>query len=349
MGLKRRKKFKVLTKAASIKVVILFVFIAVVLIGSWFTVVRMPGKSFAGDLPKLTQAEQVLRDELRQDVDRIAGSEIGDRNYMFYENLVAVANYLESSFAESGYEVARQSYEIHGQVFDNLEVEITGNKKPDEIVVIGAHYDSVVGAPGANDNGSGAAAVLALARRFAGKETARSLRFVEFVNEEPPFFWSEEMGSLVYAKRCRDRGENIVAMLSLETIGYYSDAPGSQEYPLGLLNLVYPITGNFIAFIGNLASGNLVQQVVGSFRSHTQFPSEGAAMPSNVPGAGWSDHWPFWQMGYPALMVTDTAPFRYPHYHTIADTPDKIDFDRLARVVGGIERVVQELANGKIG
>lgn len=345
----RRVKIQFFTKAALVRVTILLLVLSFLGVWGWSAMISMPGKSYRGELPPLTETERVLRDRLMRDVEQIAGEEIGEHNYLFYDKLVAVSQFLETSLAAAGYQVNRQSYEIDGKVYDNLEVEIRGTEKPDEIVVIGAHYDSVVGAPGANDNGTGAAAVLALARAFAGKQTARTLRFVEFVNEEPPFFWTEQMGSFVYAKGCRDRGENIVAMLSLETIGYYSDKPGSQKYPLGLLNAFYPITGNFISFIGNMKSGKLLKQAIASFRTHTQFPSEGAAMPSAVPGAGWSDHWAFWQFNYPALMITDTAPFRYPFYHTMEDTPDKIDRDRFARVVAGIERVVAELASGKIG
>ena len=210
-------------------------------------------------------------------------------------------------------------------------------------MIIGAHYDTVFGAPGANDNSSGVAAVLSLAKAFVNKKPEKTLRFVEFVNEEPPFFWTDKMGSVVYAKRCRQRNENVTAMFSLETIGYYSDKPGSQKYPLGLLNTIYPVTGNFISFIGNFPSGKLVREVIKSFRNHTKFPSEGAILPNIVEGAGWSDHWSFWQEGYPAIMVTDTAPFRYPYYHTSDDTPEKVNYDRLARVVVGLERVIDDL------
>ncbi|MCI0362486.1 MAG: M28 family peptidase, partial [Phycisphaerales bacterium] len=196
----------------------------------------------------------------------------------------------------------------------------------------------------ANDNGSGVAATLALARAFAESKPDRTLRFVLFANEEPPYFQTENMGSLVYAKRCRERGENTVAMLSLETIGYYSDAPGSQTYPIKPIGWVYPTTGNFIGFVGNYNSRKLVRQAIKSFRAHAQFPSEGGALPGWIPGVGWSDHWAFWQAGYPAIMLTDTAPFRYPHYHSIHDTPDKLDYDRMARVVDGLRPVVADLA-----
>jgi hypothetical protein len=167
---------------------------------------------------------------------------------------------------------------------------------------------------------------------------------VAFVNEEPPYFTTSQMGSFVYAKECRKRKDKITAMLSLETIGFYSDQDGSQSYPPPL-SLFYPSKGNFIGFVGNLSSRRLVRRVVGSFREHAKFPSEGAALPGWVPGVFWSDHWSFWKHGYHALMVTDTAPFRYVHYHTPEDTIDKIDFERLARVVAGLEKVVADLTS----
>jgi Zn-dependent M28 family amino/carboxypeptidase len=257
---------------------------------------------------------------------------------------MAAADFLDASFAEAGYQVQRQGYTIDNQTYYNLEVEIPGIQKADEIVIIGGHYDSVSGSPGANDNGTGAAATVELARLFAGKKPSRTLRFVEFVNEEPPFFFSEGMGSLVYAARCKQRSENVVAMLSLETIGYYSDQIGSQRYPLPELSSIYPLQGNFISFIGNLASGSLVKEAIASFRRHTKFPSEGTALPNEITGVSWSDQWSFWQQGYPGIMVTDTAPFRYPYYHTSDDTPDKVNYDRLARVVAGLEYAIADLS-----
>jgi hypothetical protein len=341
---RKQPQRKWITKAALIRLTISLSLLLVFAIWVWTQVIFMPGKTYAGALKPLATTEALLKNELMQDIQTIA-SEIGEHNYIFHDNLVAAEQFLVSSLTAAGYQVNRQTYTVNERGFNNLEVEIKGSQKPDEIVVIGAHYDSVVGSPGANDNGTGAAAVLALARAFAGKETTRTLRFVEFVNEEPPFFWTENMGSLVYAKACKSRNENIVAMLSLETMGYYTEEPGSQDYPLGLLDKIYPTAGNFIAFIGNLPSGSLVRNVIGNFRSHTDFPSEGVALPSRVPGVGWSDHWSFWQMDYPALMVTDTAPFRYREYHTMQDTVDKVNGDRLARVVAGLARTINHLVN----
>lgn len=303
--------------------------------------IRMPGKSYRGPMLPLTTQETELRDELRRDVEKLAG-EIGERNVWRHRALAAAADFLEGSLAKSGYEACRQGYEAAGVTCYNIEAEIQGSDRADEIVIIGAHYDSVEGSPGANDNATGAAAVIALAHLFAGEKTSRTLRFVEFVNEEPPYFRSSQMGSVVYARHCRKRGEKIVAMFSLETIGYYSDEKGSQKYPFPF-GLIYPSTGNFIGFVGNTLSGPLVRGAVASFRHHTKYPSEGGALPGIIPGIDLSDHWAFWQEGYPGVMVTDTALFRYPYYHARGDTPDKVQYDRLARVVAGLGRVIADI------
>lgn len=187
------------------------------------------------------------------------------------------------------------------------------------------------------------AALLCLARQLAGARPGRTLRFVLFANEEPPFFLGEDMGSRVYARRARARGERIAAMLSLETIGYYSDQPGSQRYP-PLVGRFYPDTGNFLAFVGNVRSRALVQEALAAFRRGTSLPAEGAALPGWLPGVGWSDHWSFWREGWPALMVTDTAPYRYPWYHTDGDTLERLDLERLAQAVEGLASVVARIA-----
>jgi Zn-dependent M28 family amino/carboxypeptidase len=225
----------------------------------------------------------------------------------------------------------------------NLEVELAGSSQADEIIVVGAHYDSVVGCPGANDNGSGVAAAIELARRLMERDLSRTVRLVFFVNEEPPFFTTDEMGSLHYARRCREESERVVAMFSLETMGCFSDKEGSQQYPFPF-RFFYPSRGNFIAFVGNVASQGLVRRSVGSFRRQASIPAEGAAVPGWITGVGWSDHWSFWEQGYPGVMVTDTAPFRYAEYHTPLDTPDRVSYGHLARVVAGLERVVVDLA-----
>jgi hypothetical protein len=304
--------------------------------------VKLKGRAASGDLPPLTAEEATVRDGLRAHVE-VLGATIGDRNVWRYDGLCAAADYIEQQLRAAGYGVARQTYQAEGKEVANLEAGIRGLSRPDEVLVIGAHYDSIRGCPAANDNGSGVAGVLEIARLIAGAKPQRTVRFVLFANEEPPFFHSDAMGSLVYARRCKARGERVVGMLSLETMGYYSDAKGSQRYPW-LYRMFFPSRGNFIGFVANGASRPFAERVITSFGKHSSFPYEAIAAPNYVEGVDWSDHWSFWKCGYPALMVTDTAPFRYPHYHKVTDTPDKLDYDRTARVVAGLEKVIRDLA-----
>ncbi|HEY2843954.1 MAG TPA: M28 family peptidase [Bryobacteraceae bacterium] len=308
----------------------------------------IPGESYAGPLPALAADEQAMAAQLRAHVDMLATT-IGPRNIR--DHLAALRqseSWIESTFRDLGHEPRRQEFSADGQAVRNIDVEIRGTTRPDEIFVIGAHYDSVTNCPAANDNGSGIAGTIEMARYFTARPPAQTMRFVAFVNEEPPYFHTEQMGSLVYARVCRARNENIAGMISLETIGYYSDAPGSQHYPAPF-SAFFPKVGNFIGFCGSWSSRHLVRGVTESFRRHTQFPSEGLAAPDWIPGIGWSDHWSFSKVGYPALMATDTAPYRYMHYHTPQDTPEKLDYEKMARVLTGISRVVEDLAKSSPG
>lgn len=309
------------------------------LVGGWALMLRMPGDSHPAELPAPSPAETSLSDELRGHVETLSG-EIGPRNFSHLEGLARAERYVADELAASGHEVRRHAFEARGHEFCNLEIEIVGSERPDEIVVVGAHYDTCHG-PGADDNASGTAALLALARRLGDARPARTLRLVAFVNEEPPFFQSESMGSLVYARACRERGDDVVAMISLEMLGFYVDEEGSQTYPSWLYELVLPSTGNFIGFVGNVSSRDLVHRSIDVFRRHATIPSEGAALPERV--VGLSDQWSFWQVGYPALMVTNTAMFRNPNYHELTDTPETLDYERMARVVAGLEHVVRDL------
>ena len=324
----------------------IFVFVVVVVIAFavvWPMTIRMPGKSYEGLLPPATDELRALEHEMQTYVHTLAGN-IGERNLFHYDKLVMAAEYIRSTLADVGYEVHGQTYEVAGKACENIEAQVLGTDRPDEILLIGAHYDSVQGSPGANDNGTGVAAMLALARAFKQTPLNRTIRFVAFVNEEPPFFQTGDMGSLRYSQRSKQRGESIVLMISLETIGYYSDTPGSQSYPPPL-NFIYPSTGNFIAFVSNTKNGLWVETITDVFRQEVPFPSEGGAIWGWIPGVGWSDHWAFWKEEYPAIMVTDTALFRYPYYHSAEDTPDKVNYERLARVVSGLQRVIAAIAN----
>jgi Zn-dependent M28 family amino/carboxypeptidase len=282
-------------------------------------------------------------DFLQNHVHALA-TEIGERNIWTYAALQRAAEYIEAQLRACGFAPSRQTYEISRLPVSNIEATLEGTSDGGEIVVVGAHYDTVGQCPGANDNGTGVAALLELARRFAGMRLPRTVKFVAFVNEEPPFFQTPQMGSAVYATAAKARGDRVVGMLSLETMGYYSEVRGSQQYPVEAMRGKYPDTGNFIGFVSNEESRELLAAAARAFEAVARTPLQAAAMPAGLPGAGWSDHWSFWQAGYPGLMVTDTAPWRYPWYHTPQDTPEKIDFEKVADVVNGLEAIIRTLA-----
>tara|TARA_R110002096_G_scaffold374692_5_gene568413 strand:- start:257 stop:1303 length:1047 start_codon:yes stop_codon:yes gene_type:complete len=290
----------------------------------------------------------------RADLERyltILCEQIGERNVGKPEKLEQAAIWIHSTLGgrNLGYSVRPENYVVETESGESLSVrnliaELPGLSRRDEIVVVGAHYDTVTGCPGANDNGTGVVALLSLAQALAGEQQERTVRFVAFVNEEPPYFHTESMGSLVHARGCRERDENIVAMISLETIGCYTNAPSSQKIPEGLEG-EFPTVGNFLAFVGNSSSQFLADSARSAFMSASGIPALAGGYPETVPGVAWSDHWSFWQAGYPAIMVTDTAPYRYAHYHKPTDTIDKVDFDKLEDAVKGLEAVVRAWAN----
>jgi Zn-dependent M28 family amino/carboxypeptidase len=286
--------------------------------------------------------QDMLIERLRHHVSILAGA-IGERNVFRPAALHAAADYIRGEWQAQGYPVTSHRYEVAGVPSENLEVTVKGTAKADEILLIGSHYDSVQGSPGANDNASGVAALLEVSRDFVRFKPARTVRFVAFVNEEPPFFASGQMGSMVYAKAARARGDDIHLMVSLEMLGFYSDRPGSQRYP-PLLGFFYPNRGNYIAFVSNLNSRKRLQEIVQAFRAHSDFPAESLAAFEAVPGVGWSDQLSFWRHEYQAIMVTDTAFYRYAHYHTAFDTPDKLLYPSMARVVEGLRQTVAALS-----
>jgi len=257
-----------------------------------------------------------LAARLRDHVEALAA---GERN----RDLEIPARYIEQALPK---ETTRHALVSGGRTVYNIE---SGQGD----IVVGAHYDTVPGSPGADDNASGVAVLIELSRMVRG------VRFVAFANEEAPYFLTAEMGSFVYA---RDRADGVRAMFSLEMLGYYDDAPNSQRYPAPL-GLFYPDRANFIAFVGDLGAISLVRNAAKLFRKGSDFPSEWLAAPSIVPGLSWSDHWSFRKHGYPAVMVTDTAFYRYPHYHLPSDTPEKLDYERMASVTMGLAGMLKEL------
>jgi len=284
---------------------------------------------------------------LKSDVTALS-VDIGERNLRdeaHYRRLLLARNFIASRFSNAGLLPRLHRYRAARHEVANIEVELRGTAWPDEVVVIGAHYDSAPRSPGANDNATGVAALLAMAQAFArlGQRPRRTLRFLAFCTEEPPFTHTREMGSHVYARRCRERHERVVAMLSLETLGTYFHGPRAPEAPFPL-NLFSPLPGDFLAVVGNLSSRALVKQVEGAFPYDESLRCRGLALPGQLPGVRSSDHVSFWRHGYPAVMVTDTAWVRSRHYHRPTDTIEKLDFPMLARAVSGLEHVTRELA-----
>jgi Zn-dependent M28 family amino/carboxypeptidase len=288
-----------------------------VAVALWY-MLTMPGRSYEGPLD-FTAQENELAARLRAHVEALAASE---RNV----DLERPARYIEREL----HGARTEEFQSGGRRVRNIESGAGS-------IVIGAHYDTVPSSPGADDNASGVAVLIELARMCL------PARFVAFANEEVPYFQSHEMGSQVWAARARRNGEAISAMLSLEMLGYYRDVSGTQAYPPPL-GWFYPDRANFIAFVGDLGSRALVRRAIAAFRQHARFPSEGVAAPAGVPGVTWSDHWSFRKHGYPAIMVTDTAFYRYAHYHLPTDTPEKLDYMRMARVTLGVAAVIKELA-----
>jgi hypothetical protein len=322
--------------------IILLLPVAAIALGAWYAL-AVPGTAHEGPLPEATAEERDVAARLRTHVTAVASV---PHNIKHYTALERSAQYIERFLEQQGYPLQRQIFTVRDRVVRNIEAtrEPKSISTKTETLVLGAHYDSWEDAPGANDNGSGVAATLEVARLLKDWQPERMrIRYVLFVNEEPPYFRTPDMGSWRYARLLSEHGERVRGMISLETMGYYSDKPGSQEFPPPF-GLIYPSIGNFVAVVGLPASRSFLHEVLGSLRKHTAFPTIGGVVPDAIPGIGWSDHWAFRKVGYPAIMLTDTAPFRYPHYHQPSDTPDKVDYTRLARITKGLERVVREIA-----
>jgi hypothetical protein len=321
----------------------LFIAFIVLAVIGYFVMIDVKPKASRPVLNGTVRAEiSALETRLMTHV-RTLSSEIGERNVFRPQGLRAAAEYIHKVWTAQGFAVTEEAYEVHGQRCVNLIVEQRGSSRPDEIVLVGAHYDSLIGTVGANDNATGVALLLEMSDILKRATPPRTLRFVAFVNEEPPIFHTEQMGSRVHARNARRRGENIVAMISLETLGYYSQAPRSQWYPIPF-GMFYPSTGNFLAVVGNLASRSLVTEFMRHFMEATDVPVEGAATFQWIPGVDWSDHWSFWKEGYPAVMLTDTAPYRYPEYHSPGDLPERINGPEFARAAHGIVGAIRRLA-----
>jgi Zn-dependent M28 family amino/carboxypeptidase len=272
---------------------------------------------------------------------------IGSRSVFEYEKLEDTRRYIVSVLEALGYVPRLQTYEYDGKIFGNVIVTIPGTARAGEIILFGAHYDTVRGTPGADDNASAVAVLLELCRAIKDASFDRTVTCVFFTLEEPPIFGSEFMGSYIYARRARNEGEDIRAMVCLEMLGYYSDRKGGQGFPLPFMSLLYSTTPNFIAVVGNLRARSLVKRVSSSLRKSSSMPVETLTAVSVIPGVDLSDHRSFWQIGYPAVMLTDTAFYRNPHYHRAGDTIEHLDFVRMADLLDGVVQAARDLSCGE--
>jgi Zn-dependent M28 family amino/carboxypeptidase len=292
----------------------------------------------------LSQEDLKVSQALKQTVKYLS-QDIGLRDYLNYKNLEKSAQFIKSAFKNLGFSSEVMHYSLQGKIFKNIIARKMGSNQQANTVILGAHYDSCFN-PGADDNASGVAVLLELARQLKDESLRSDVEFIAFVNEEPPFFLSEDMGSRVYARKAKKQGKTIKAAVILESVGYYRDEPYSQTYPPPL-GLFYPQRGNFIAFVSNFASGKILKSLVSAFKKTTDFPVESFAGPSFIPGVSFSDHWSFWQEGFPAVMVTDTAFLRNPNYHADSDVYTTLDYQKMALVVKGLKATLIELANRK--
>jgi hypothetical protein len=257
-------------------------------------------------------------------------------------SLDAAAAWIEERMKASGARVERQEYTVKGVRF----VNVIGRYGPETgaRVVVGAHYDACDGLPGADDNASGVAGLLALARALGGRAPQTPVELVAYTLEEPPHFRFPSMGSAVHAKSLSAAHVAVKAMVCLEMLGTYEDRPNSQDYPVPGLGLIYPSRGNFIAVVGDLTSPFLVRKVKGAMASASSVPVWSINAPAVIPGVDFSDHRSYWAEGFPAVMVTDSAFFRNPRYHTNRDTPDRLDYVQMARVLEGVNAAIRQLA-----
>ena len=306
-----------------------------------YLVIVMPGNTVKGGLPAFDDELVSLSQHLREHV-WILAEEIGERNDGEIKKLNQAADYIYSQFQSYGYVPLETRF--GRKEYRNITVNLYGREKRDEIIVIGAHYDTVWLTPGADDNASGVAGLLEIARVLSGQRFSRTIRFMAFTNEEEPFYGTDIMGSGVSAKYSYDHNENIIGMFSLEMIGYYSSEPNSQFYP-GVIRHFYPRQGNFIAFVSNFRSRHFLHQAIFDFRKQGTFPSEGLTAPEwLVPDIRRSDNASYWYYGFPAVMITDTSNYRNRNYHSVGDVPRTLDYDSMARVVQGLTGMLKDLA-----
>jgi len=286
---------------------------------------------------------------LRATVETLA-VKIGERNHNLPKKLAEAEGYVRRELTAAGYEVRVQEYPVtppgwpKALVGRNFEVVVPAGSPHAPVLVVGAHYDSAPATPGADDNASGVAVLLELARRFKSFSGGRAeLRLVAFGNEEPPYFWTDQMGSVAHARALKKEGRRVLGMASLEMLGFYSDAPGSQRYPR-VISWFYPDTADFVAVVGTLGkSSAFLRRFAAGFTPPAGTRVIASRLPRIVPEINLSDHANYWKEGFPAVLVTDTSFLRYADYHALTDTPEKLDYTRMADVTAGLEAAITDL------
>ena len=256
-------------------------------------------------------------------------------------HLAQVENYIEKEFTSYGLTVENDIFSYRGRRFRNI-IGQGGSNPRSPLIIVGAHFDSVTGSPGADDNASGVAVMLEAARTLTKGRLRSPVLFCAFNLEE-----LNMIGSTHFAKKLKAAGAKVNAMISLEMVGYTDSRPGTQKYPIGL-SWFYPEQGNFIAVVGNWSSNSLLRKFSRLLRQVPGLPVETLAVPGNgslIPAVRLSDHSPFWDLDYPALLVTDTSFFRNPHYHGHSDTIDTLDLGFMAKVCEGVVGAVSQMAN----
>jgi hypothetical protein len=316
---------------------VLVLLIIVFLLFSYWYMMKCEGNWRGEPLEKKMKMELIeIKKGMESDIEYL--QKLGPRNSeneKTYNQLRQCEEWIRQRWESQGYVVKKHTFSIREKEYSNLEIEIKGRTLPSEIIIISAQYDTLPDSPGANNNGSGIAILFQLSQLLRKRTPDRTLRLLNFVNEEDPFFGTEMMGSFQYAKKCRRQGEDIRVMLSLDALGVYKNEPGSQRLPFPF-SIFYPDRGNFLAFIGNLQSRKYVKEVTKGFKKGSSFQIQAGVAPEWAKGGSWSDHSSFWKFGYPGIMVTDTGGFRSAHHTTKEDTIEKLDFEAMSRIVIGM-------------
>ena len=280
-------------------------------------------------------------EKLKTHVEKIS-NEFSPRSALFVQNLDKTAAYVKQEFAIAGGNVSEQAFEANGKTYRNIIARF--NAESEDRIVVGAHYDAAGSLPAADDNASGVAGLIELAYLLGRTKLTKHVELVAYTLEEPPFFGSNQMGSFIHAKSLKDENAAVRLMMSLEMIGYFSDEPNSQSFPVSAMSLFYPSRGNFIAVVGSFGNFSIVRRVKSAMKAQSEVPVRSINAPASIPGIDFSDHRNYWKFGYDAVMITDSAFYRNPNYHTAADTPEKLDYNRMSKVVEAVYYAVLSFA-----